>query len=204
MEIAGQFAWLLDDSINGTDRARRFLTWRFADLRAQRVLLGDFRLSKEAVASAAADLDEREQELHDATTAAGWVSKATIMRGKNFEAAVLLDAAGKTERVPKNGELTRLVSSPPSVYGFLSIAAHGVRFGMRQNMQVEDEPDDDGAYSVSVGGSGVPPNLAIGLSVLAVDRVCQLLAGWGGVHAQRLHRAAEEVMDELGSDEGDG
>ena len=90
------------------------------------------------------------------------------------------------------------MSNTPSVYGLLSIPAHGVRFGMRQNMQVEDEPDDDGTHRVRVGGFGVPPKLAIGFSVLAIDRACRLLAGWDGVDAQRLHSAAREIMRRAG------
>ena len=118
LEIAGQLAWLLDDSIDGTERARRFLTWSFADLRTQRLLLDDFGPSNEEGASAAAELDEIEQELCATATSAGWVSKATVVRGKDLEGAALLDADGKNERVPKNGELAGSCPTRRACMGF--------------------------------------------------------------------------------------
>jgi len=197
LEIAGQLSWLLDDSIGAEQRARRFLTWRFADLRAQRLLLGDFRPSNDESSAAVTELDRTEQELHSAAGSAGWVSKPTV-QGSHLEAAALLDTEGKNERVPKNGELARLVSSTPSLYGLLSIPAHGVRFGMRHGMRVADSGDEVDSRRVLVGGFGLPVNTVIGLSVLAVDRACRLLAGWNGVDASRLHAAGEEIVRRAG------
>jgi hypothetical protein len=105
LETGGQLGWLLDDSIDGTTRARRFPTWRFADLRTQRLQVTDFRPQRDEGAAVAAELDEVEHELHAAATAAGWVSKPTVVRGEHLEAAALLDSGGKNERVPQSGEL---------------------------------------------------------------------------------------------------
>lgn len=49
LELAGQVAWLLTDQIAAEQRARRLLVWRLADLRAQRLLLRDFRASQDLV-----------------------------------------------------------------------------------------------------------------------------------------------------------
>jgi hypothetical protein len=198
LETGGQLGWLLDDSIDGTTRARRFPTWRFADLRTQRLLVTDFRPQKDEGAAVAAELDEVEHELHAAATAAGWLSKPTVVRGEHLEAAALLDSGGKNERVPQSGEPRDSFPARRACTGLLSIPAHGVRFGMRHNMQVEDQPDDEGKHRVRVGGFGAPPNLAIGLSVAAVDRAGRLLAGWDGVDAQRLYSAARETTHRAG------
>lgn len=122
-------AWLLNDVIDGTERARRFLTWRLADLRQQRLLLRDFRLLKDAREEAEAELDELEGSLLQRAAAAKWVAKATVVGPKGLEAAALLDVAGKRQAIPRNNELVRLVSSTPSVYGMLSVPPTGFASG---------------------------------------------------------------------------
>ena len=186
LEVAGQLAWLLDDSIDGTERARRFLTWRFADLRQLRLLLEDFRPSNEERTSTCDELDEVEKSFLDDVAAANWAAKATVAGPKGFEAAALLGAAGKRESMPKYNELVRLVSSTPSVYGLLSVPAHGVRFGIFHGLEVADTPDPSGRYSARIAGFGIEPNIGVGLAFLAVDVSCRLLAGWNGVDAGRL------------------
>ena len=75
LEIAGQIAWLLDDTIERAERARRFLQWRFADLRARRLLLREFRPPDDP--AALAEVDAHEQELRDDCASAKWISVPT-------------------------------------------------------------------------------------------------------------------------------
>ena len=88
---------------------------RFADLRSRRLLLREFRPANDP--AALAEIERQEQELLDACAAAKWHALPSNA-GKNgaIEAAGLLDANGKRERMPSLIEMVRLVSSTPSFY----------------------------------------------------------------------------------------
>ena len=77
LEIAGQIAWLLDDKIDGNERARRYLVWRLADLRDRRLLLRDFRASDDP--KVLAEIEMHEKELLDAISSAKWQAAPTII-----------------------------------------------------------------------------------------------------------------------------
>lgn len=199
LEVAGQLAWLLEDSLDATGRARRFLTWRFADLRSQRLLLREFQLPDPEREAAEAELDDAENELITEVVETGWRAKGTLVGPKGeLECAALLDAAGKREAVPKFNQLVRLVSSWPSVYGLLSVPAHGTRFGVMHGLQVDPQADEADRYDTRFGGFGIPPNSAVGLAILAVDHSCRLLAGWNAVDASQLHSDCIELMRRVG------
>jgi hypothetical protein len=198
LEVAGQMAWLLDDAIEGTERARRFLTWRLADLRQQRLLLRDFQLSSGQREEAEAELQQIEKSLLQRATAAEWATSATVVGPKGFEAAALLDTTGKRETIPKNNELVSLVSRRPSVYGLLSVSAHGGRFGVFHRVEVADTPGPTGLYEARIRGFGIEPNVCIGLAALAIDVSCRSLANWNGVDAGPVRQAGWDLMGRVG------
>lgn len=198
LEVAGQLAWLLDDSIDGAERGRRFLAWRFADLRQQRFLINEFRPSNADRAPAATELEDVEKALLASVSAANWAATPTVVGPKGFEAAALLDAQGKRVSMPKYNELVRLVSSTPIVYSLLCVPIHGVRFGMFYGLHLEDGPDASGQHHAQVGGFGVDPNIAIGLAALAVDVSCRLLAGWNHVDSGRVHQEVKALLRRAG------
>lgn len=131
LELAGQIAWLLSDQIGAEERARRYVVWRLADLRAQRLLLQDFRASQDLVAAARIELDESEENLLTMVEAAKWMAQRTKDSGENLQAATLLGADARPERLPALGELVREVSSTPATYALLSVTSHSQRFGVR-------------------------------------------------------------------------
>jgi hypothetical protein len=63
MEVAGQVAWLFSDNLDGHEHGRRYLIWRFSDLRHQRHVLGEFRPEADEEQVALKELDAEEQEL---------------------------------------------------------------------------------------------------------------------------------------------
>ncbi len=197
MEVAGQVAWLLDDRIDGAERGRRYLAWRFSDLRQQRLLLADFRPDA-AVAAAQTEVEAAEQSLLGDVTRARWQARPTaISPNGHIMAAVLLDPPQSPKAVPKINELVRLVSSTPSTYSLLSVPAHGVRFGAYHGLETEDDPLA-GVPRSRVRGSAIDINLFIELAVLAHNRSVRLLAGWNGLDAARFHRDCRSVTPRAG------
>jgi hypothetical protein len=90
LELSGQIAWLLNDQIDAAHRARRYIMWRLADLRAQRLLLRDFRTLPDETESAVRELNESEAEIMELVAAAKWSAKQTEYKGGDLEAATLL------------------------------------------------------------------------------------------------------------------
>lgn len=197
LEIAGQIAWLLDDTIDGAERARRFIQWRFADLRARRLLLREFRPPDDP--AALAEVDAHEQELLDACAAAKWVSvPSTTGRNGAIEAAGLLADNGKREKMPSLTEMVRLVSSTSSLYNMLSIAAHGARLGTMFGLDVSDAVDRAGRRTVQVGGFGLEPNLAIGLTTLALSGSGRRIGGWNGLDTVGIYQTSAALLKRCG------
>jgi len=199
VEVAGQLAWLLDDSIDGHERGRRFLIWRLHDLRHQRHVLGDFRPGSDEEQAARKELDATEDELLAAAKSAKWAARSSVTSDNgDVQTAALLDRQGqKAEPMPKINELVQLVSSTPSMYGLLSIPSHGMRFGMMHGLNAAGASKPASAdlkTDALVGGFGLPPNLAIGLACVAVDISTRLLTGWNQVDASRMHQRVVEVM----------
>jgi hypothetical protein len=203
LEVAGQLTWLLDDSIDGHERGRRFLIWRLGDLRNQRHVLREFRPGSDEEAAASQVLDETEAELLAIAASAKWQARSSIVAPNgDVQAAALLDRAGqKPEPMPKINALVRLVSSTASLYGLLSVPTHGMRFGLMHGLTAADPTDTPTAHvktDARVSGFGLPPNLAIGLACLAIDIPTRHLAGWNGIDPSAMHSRVVEVMQAAG------
>jgi hypothetical protein len=196
LEMAGQAAWLLDDSIGGDDRVRRYVAWQFADLRSRRLMLRDFDPPDDPVALA--EIDQQERELLAVCEAARWLAVPTRTHGNGqIEAAALLDSEGRRQGVPSQTQLVRLVASTPSLYGMVSIAAHGARVGARYSLEISDDTDRAGRRTVRQGGFGLPPNLVIQLTALALCDSGRRVAGWNGLDASQLHERACALINRL-------
>ena len=96
LELAGQIAWLLSDRLDAEDRVRRYVVWRLADLRAQRLLLRTFRSSADQEGAALAELDQSEDEILARVAAAKWKARPTKYNGEDLEPATLLAGDGWT------------------------------------------------------------------------------------------------------------
>lgn len=197
LELAGQIDWLLDHTIDGTVRARRYIVWRLADLRARRLVTWDYA-DDDAVAAVNAELDEEEAALLRDIELAGWVAEPTTTSPKGITAAALLDADGKRERMPGYGELVRRIASSPSVYSILSISAHTERYGMITTVEADGPPTAGGKQKTKFAGFAMDTNLAIGLSVMALDRAARLLLGWNGASVGDLHERARWIINRAG------
>jgi hypothetical protein len=201
VEVAGQLAWLFSESIDGHERGRRFLIWRFHDLRHQRHVLGEFRPDSDEEQAALKELDATETELVDLARSAKWFAReTTIAANGDVQAAALLVRDGaKPDPMPKLNELVRLVSSTPSMYSLLSVPSHGMRFGMMHGLEVKDSSTVDAKADAQVAGFGLPPNLAIGLACLAVDIATRAIAGWNRIDANRMHQRVVDVTRMAGN-----
>jgi hypothetical protein len=197
LELAGQIAWVLSDQIDAERRTRRYVVWRLADLRAQRLLLRDFRASQSEINAAVKELDEIEDEILRRVDAAKWAGQATKYTGTDIQAAALLGKDGKPERIPKIGELVREVSSTPATYGLLSVTSHSQRFGVLQGLEITGSTQD-GQQQAHVSGFPLKANLLIGLTVLAVNIPGRMLGGWNGVDTNELHSFSGALMVRAG------
>lgn len=199
VEVAAQVAWLLDDQADPVERVRRYLRWRFADLKSQRLLLAALSASKENAAEAREALDRTEATLIGHTERAGWKAVRTKHTGpRSLEAASLLDEQGNRMGVPKIEVMARRVSQSPYVYALLSAPVHGARWGVVNGVRRSGGAGDAISGSVDIVGTALQPNLAMGLSVLAIDTVGKYIAAWNRVDGERLRRETQTLCARAG------
>jgi hypothetical protein len=172
--------------------------WRFADLKARRLVAWDYADGDE-VAALTADLDEEERILLEEVALAGWSAEPTVTTSKGITAAALLDESGKRERMPAYGELVHRVTPSQSVYSILSISAHTQRYGMIATIEADGPPTPNGKQKTRFTGFGIDTNLAIGLTVAALDRAVRLLLGWNGAPVGDLHDRALWILARTGA-----
>lgn len=132
VETAGTSAWLLEPGISPADRGRRYLTWRFNELKSDHLLLRDDLEQCEteeepsALAHAALkDLETRESALVDAATSAKWNARPRVrVANGDVSAAALMAAVGKVESMPSATKLVNQLSPGTGIYSLLSRPAH--------------------------------------------------------------------------------
>ena len=197
LELAGQIDWLLDDEIDGTTRARRYTVWRFADLRARRRFVWDYA-EDDTTKAVMAELDEEETGLLHDIERAKWAAQSTQTTKKGFTPGALLDDDGKREAMPRYAELVHRITASQSIYSILSISAHTERYGMIASVEADGPPSSDGKQKTKFAGIAIDTNLAIGLTVVALDRSVRLLLGWNGASIGSFHERAQWIMDRAG------
>lgn len=196
MEIAGQIAWLLDDTIDGAARGRRYLVWQFDDLTRRRKLVHEFR--DKSNPAPAVEIEQQEKELLAQCDVARWQGIATSIRGNGrFKPASLLDGNGKREEMPSITDMVRLVSSSPSLYDMLCVPTHGSRLAARFDLTLGDA-DRAGRRTVQMGGFGLPPNLVIGLTALALMSVARHIGGWNGIDIAQILQRGHALVELAG------
>lgn len=192
LEVAGQIVWLLDPTIDGKTRVRRYLVWRFADLREQRLMARTLRTTPDPGSDQGPGFDDEEGQLIEMTEQAGWKATPTTTPGGHLNAAGLATSTGAKEQLPKIGSLVGEVAPKAVVYSVLSAASHGSRFGVIQGMDHQGI-GADGRYQVTMTGFGLDSSLGLHLTLLALNRSCGLLMDWNGADAGPLDAAVKEL-----------
>jgi hypothetical protein len=203
LELAGQIDWLLDHEIDGATRVRRYVVWRLADLRVRRRFVWDYA-DDDTIAAVKAELDEEENGLLRDVERAGWTAQPTQTTEKGFTPAALLDEAGNREARPSYGELVHRIAASQSIYSILSISAHTERYGMIASVEADGPPSSDGKQKTKFAGIAIDTNLAIGLTVVALDRSVRLLLGWNGASIGSFHEHAQWILDRTGLGDSPG
>lgn len=199
LELAGQIDWLLDDKIDAATRVRRYLVWRFADLRSRRLVAWNNSEAGE-IEALATELETEEKTLMDEVALAGWTAEPTRPSNNGTMPAALLDDDGKREAMPRYGELVHRVAGSTSIYSVLSISAHVERYAMIATVKSDGPPLEDGLQQTLISGFGIDTNLAIALTTLAFDRSVRLLLGWNGASIGPFHERALRIMGRAGFD----
>ena len=188
-EAAGTVAWLLDDEVGAASRCRRYLSWRFNDLRSQRYVFGDSPGLAGPIAQAEADLIAL-------TRNARWQARPYTESGGHHENASLLLDDGGVERFPKLSELALLVAGSESFYPLMSAASHADRWALHVSIDHSSKRDDDAAH-VLVPGFGAPPSLLLRAATVSAANPVAAYLGWHGADAlrERLHERAKRCME---------
>jgi hypothetical protein len=198
LEAAGQIAWLFEERLSGVERARRWLTWCFDDVKQQRLLLATFRAGSDPNGEASDGLHRIEEELLRVTRDAGWIGRPSrLLSSNHFEPAAILGEDGRAEEIPTFTQLVGLVSSTPSIYPTMSAHAHSQRFGIRQGLE-RGADVGDGKPMVQVTAVGTPVMVNLALAGLAIDRPGRLLAAWNGGDSTKLHALALRILERSG------
>ena len=101
--------------------------------------------------------------------------------------------------MPSLTEMVRLVSSTTSLYNMLSIAAHGARLGTMFGLDVSDAVDRAGRRTVQVGGFRLEPNLAIGLTTLALSGSGRRVGDdWNGLDTVGIYQTSAALLKRCG------
>ena len=198
VETCGQIAWLLDGTIDAEERVRRYLIWRFSDLRAQRLIVSAAVRDLSEAADAMAELDATEAELLELVDRAGWRAAATVTRaGGDVIAAALLDSDERRLPMPKPGALAMLVTSEPLAYALLSAPTHGARWGVVHSARLEATEGSDVGRPLKMTGMGMDPNLAIVLAVGAINQTGTYLGARHLVDDGPLRRDIQALVKRL-------
>lgn len=125
LELAGTIAWLLEEGIEPVERVRRFLTWRFEDVRGLRRLVGRLRTIEGGSADLQDTLDrveEREAEALALARSCGYEAKR-----KDGGAIVLLKENGREDEPLSKTRRVNDYAATRNVYELLSLTVHGAR-----------------------------------------------------------------------------
>jgi hypothetical protein len=193
LEAGGLIAWLLDPDVIADARARRYLRWRFDDLKEMRLLFRDLDNPSER---AVRELDDDEADLLARTEAARWQAAPTVIaQNGGVQAAALLDENGRREGMPKIGELVQLLSFGSAIYPVVSITTHGSRLGLHRGFHLLER--DEKSARIGFTGFGRDPNLLIAIALLTELHSCQKLAEWNGFTVERLTMKVVELQPNL-------
>jgi len=128
VECAGSVRWLLDEEITAEVRVRRYLIWRFDDLRQQRRLLSGLRhVDPSKLHAAHSELASSERDLLAKVESAGWRARPSQSTGAQYKSAALLTDTGTAESMPPFTKLVDDLPIPKGMYQLLSVTTHNHR-----------------------------------------------------------------------------
>ena len=200
VETAALVAWLVNPSIDGNTRGRRFLAWRFSELHSDRSVLKGMDDDRSEVIAARAEFGVREKELVDQATAAKWHARASSTKQDGqVEPAVLLQL--NSVKGHAHASITDMVQAmmPGSAYQLLSIAAHGKYAGIIAGTRARSEPDSSGGITVGMAGFGITPSMALTTVCNSVTSSTRQLAAWNCVGTEQLDSALRLMFEVAGS-----
>lgn len=174
LESSGQSLWLLETGLSGDERGRRYLTWRFDDLKQLRYMLQSGSGVSEADQAASQYADNVEQELMELAEKCKWDAKPQLVRPQAVEPACLLSDDGKSVRIPGNGDFAVKAALASDAYMMLSLPAHGQRYGFHAATVADGET---GQHRTS--GSTIEPGLLVQWACTAAALPALALAGTG-------------------------
>lgn len=181
LEVGGRLLWLLDPQIDGVERGRRYLVWRFEDLKQLRYMLQTSSGNSDADAEGVAHADNVERGLVEVAFDAGWSAKPQRLQPSSVEPAALVGEDGKSERMPSYGELAATAALVNDAYKLLSLPAHGQRYEFLATL----EPDLD-TGQIRIGGSALDPGLLLRWACLSLALPAIALARWNGLSDSRM------------------
>lgn len=199
MEVAAVQRWLLTDEIDGIDRARRYLIWRFKDLDLQNRLITDSQGAEEFTERI---LAEAEAEVLELAVRFKWNARGrSVADGKKGPAVLLPEAPNNPGSVESMPSLTELVGAISDSYQAISMASHGSRFGVTLGSSGSDTAT--GPVSLgAVAGYGLPANVCLLEMCVAINQSVCLYAEWKGLersgiatHLWTIARASRAGVD---------
>jgi hypothetical protein len=201
-ETAGTSAWLLEPGISPADRGRRYLTWRFNELKSDHLLLRDDleQCEREEEASALAqaalkDLETRESALVAAATSAKWNARPRVrVANGDVSAAALMAAIGKVEPMPSSTKLVNQLGPGADLYALLSRPAHASLSNIEIGFRPGREPKRNQPGWLEYHGQGIGPDVALQLVAVSVMQSIGRLADWNAVSTQRLRAVLAQVL----------
>ena len=192
LEISGQTMWLLDLTIDGTERVRRYLTWRFDDLKQMRYLMQSTSGDDATDIAASGFADNVEQQLVRSVTACGWGARPQRVKPKSLEPACLLDGDGRAVKLPGMGEFAMIAAMSRDAYKILSLPAHGQRYGFHASFLREHVGGQARIFS-----STIEPELLVRWTCMSVALPALCLARWNGLTEGRLMKLFSPLFGPL-------
>jgi hypothetical protein len=201
-ETAGTSAWLLEPGISPTVRGRRYLTWRFNELKSDHLLLRDDleQLKTEGERSALAqaalkDLETRESALLGAATSAKWTAQPRVKAANGkVSPAALIATNGKVEPMPSSTQLVNQLGPGSDLYSLLSRPAHASLSNIEIGFRPGREPKRNQPGWLEYHGQGIGPDIALQLVAVSVMQSIGRLADWNAVSTQRLRAVLAQVL----------
>lgn len=194
-EAAAETAWLLDPSIDGIARCRRYIRWKLhvhdTDLGHIERAHEDPTTDEDEVAAARSAMAEETARLTADIEAAGRSVSTTGKNGKPASLALLSPTGGR-ESFPNRGELVAGLLGSPRLYPLISRAAHIEHSGITGSLTRISEARD-GRVLVHMTGDGLPDGSQLLVVAKAVNATAGELAAWSGRANGHLLEALREL-----------
>ena len=190
-------AWLLDPAIDGCERARRYVRWYLNQLNLEHEHIERGRANPTsdgpAHAEAAAANAQSESDMLATIGRAAWNAEPAKSGKKGGRVApALLRPDGSREAPESRSVLVERLLQNPDAYRLLSHSGHGEFSGIVGSLR-QVGVERKGRVLVGVGGTMVPPGLALISVCEAIRRSARQLIAWNGVSTDKLDTALRRL-----------